>query len=141
MFLIPRSLAPGIRKCHVAWKKGRELQLIPSARPRDHLPVYLEIEYALPVFIPDPQHFLWDYNKLAEALQRGTHRRPFHAELEVRFASAEHAFTACKEDTHTDRHYDSWIAIVQDTARKHFERAPIPQNDVHRVLRRERLAL
>ncbi len=44
---VPADFLKIVTSCHVAEKIGRQLQLIPDSRPRDHLPILLKCNYLL----------------------------------------------------------------------------------------------
>ena len=69
--LVPSDLLRRIRSLRVVWRAGRQLQLTPSAAPRDHVPLVMEVRCGL-CFPPRPSGIrAWDFGLLAAAFQTG----------------------------------------------------------------------
>eukprot|EP00971_Amphidinium_carterae_P175997 3488827-Amphidinium_carterae.1 len=71
---VPAGHLLAIEKCCALWKQGRRLQLINSAERKDHIPLLLVLQYELRFDKTVRERTSWDYNLLAQALQRGRGR-------------------------------------------------------------------
>ena len=76
---IPQGLRCKLILGTICSADGRKLQLIPSAQPRDHMPMMavIEIEGGLVAAFSDKRAVRWDFTALAAALQKGEGRVPF----------------------------------------------------------------
>ena len=94
-YLVVNGAAATKTKAWMPWRQARMLQLIPDAKRRDHVPVVYDVPVRLGGFwrpLPPPQ-MRWDYDKLAECLQRGKGRVAFLAALQEAFTDP--FFGAC----------------------------------------------
>ncbi|CAK0858501.1 unnamed protein product [Prorocentrum cordatum] len=106
--IIASSLLEGIKTCTVAWKRGRKLQLISDAQPRDHLPLFFTIDYEMPTLVHRQLRPRWDHTKLARALQHGEDRLGFHRELDQRMKDIATQLSNYADLPRPDFDYDLW---------------------------------
>ena len=103
----------------VDWKLARVVQYIPSTWPRDHVPLTFFVHcnlYPSWSCVHSPVHLSWDFNALASALQHGTGRLEFLAELQGLCQSPEvqvfsKALTRLARATSTGRSGCRWCRV------------------------------
>eukprot|EP00959_Pyramimonas_sp_CCMP1952_P268785 5619881-Pyramimonas_sp.AAC.1 len=117
--LISSSLREGIKTCTVAWRRGRKLQIVPDAQPRDHPPLFFTIDCETPTFVQRHLRPRWDYIKLARALQHGEDRLGFHRELDKRMKDITDQLSNYADLPHPDFDYDLWAQTLLGTAQAH----------------------
>ena len=122
-FLIPRWALHNVASYHVAWHSARRLQLIPSGRPRDHVPVLMQLDYdIMENFGPSRLQTQWCFDKLGEALQTGRHRGAFLEELEAEFGKKQGEMNEKTQQSDPDASWRLWVDIVREIGLKHFSR-------------------
>eukprot|EP00959_Pyramimonas_sp_CCMP1952_P361607 7573197-Pyramimonas_sp.AAC.1 len=75
--LTPMCLLDRVRGCLIPWKAARRLQLIPDARPRDHVPTILERTAYQRRAPSQTTRQRWNRDRIALALQEGSNRLEF----------------------------------------------------------------
>eukprot|EP00959_Pyramimonas_sp_CCMP1952_P199586 4174775-Pyramimonas_sp.AAC.1 len=84
---MPLTIDDHIKRSFIPWSSARRLQLIPSALPRDHVPIIVEFT-AYQHRSQAADFFRWDRDKLAAALQEGADRLEFQEDLEIAFTQS-----------------------------------------------------
>ena len=131
-------------KCYIPWRQARVLQLIPSARPRDHVPVTFLLD--LPwggVWNRTPTDAVrWDYDRMAEALQfSSSDRMLFLKRLEAEFTAETARLRQADVGPFCDVHWQIWIDVLQKVATMFFAARPFKQPKWVIALQDKRLEL
>ena len=120
--LAPVSCWPSCR-CWIPWVAARKLQLIPASAPRDHLPICFSIPYRLGgLWFDNDETFNWDFDKLNDALQRGCGRFELSSDIQKAFCLKTDALRTAANQQVCDDHWATWVGILRDVGKQHFER-------------------
>eukprot|EP00971_Amphidinium_carterae_P352296 6492533-Amphidinium_carterae.1 len=115
---VPAGHLPAIEKCCALWKQGRRLQLINSAERKDHIPLLLVLQYELRFDKTIRERTSWDYNLLAQALQRGRGREEFLSSLDARCVGL--SVSSAIDAVNVDQHWHVVSEKLQAVAKEHF---------------------
>ena len=99
----------------VNFTAGRRLQLIPTAGPRYHMPLTMDLVTNGMRHSPDPMRGRWDYEKIEEMPSDPVARLTFFKELETNNRNSSIVGLAATEATPDDA-WENLVQIFQETA-------------------------
>jgi hypothetical protein len=98
--------------------------MITDVRLRDHMPIMLQ--FTAPSFVhhvcAQSLHGGWDWNRLADAVQKGIGKRDFLQEIEAETVSRCEKLGQHKEENYVDDHWAEILDIAQPIAKTHFSK-------------------
>jgi hypothetical protein len=113
---------PKAKDAFVDWKLARTLQTIPDKNPRDHMPTTYFVNYTHPYLKSDPDVITrWDYDAMAECLQKGTSRVEFLKELDAEYTKVKEELEGAYEENTADRHWEIYKDALIRASKKIFE--------------------
>ena len=119
----PRSMVQNIEECFVSMNKGRRLQHIRCAAPKDHFPIYTTFWHT---FEYKAKTKTLSYNKEAcnAVLLYGTGRPQFVAKVEERLAQHRNKFEEWEYEGDVDQLNAGIMQIIQEVSAEHLNEVP-----------------
>lgn len=119
----PAATRHTMRRCTTLARSARRLQIIPDTKPRDHLPLQVEMDYALGASRTRCTPRSWDYDAIAKSLQTGDMtKHKFYDTVEAEMSKVDWADLEAK--TLVDEHWRRLVACITTAAQEHYARKP-----------------
>eukprot|EP00959_Pyramimonas_sp_CCMP1952_P455727 9472008-Pyramimonas_sp.AAC.1 len=139
---LPQGYHERVIHCHTLRTLGAQVQAVRGLPPRDHVPLYLEVQYVKdPRQLPPPAEPRMNTSALMMAVRYGHGKAAFLRDLAAELESNEEQLL---ELTHTgapDQVFEAYERTFTTVGLRHFQRAPLAPHSDDCERRRELLKI